>query len=150
MRKWEKKLRQPEKFICISYPQIDFLIPNDYVISSVGVKDLNISLLNNQEAGFFDFDDIASCFIQIPRQADIRTMIVLKGNGDSQFSIITTQECKVSTIPLNEFGLFSDFYSEQFQKLGFLACSFKDERLRILMDVKQTIAYMKDSQLEEL
>ena len=36
-------MRQPEKFICISYPQIDFLIPNDYVISSVGVKDLNIS-----------------------------------------------------------------------------------------------------------
>ena len=143
-------MQQPEKFVCISYPQIDFLIPNDAVLSSVGVKDLTISMLRDQEAGFFDFDEIASQFIQIPRQADIKTMIVLKGEGEKHFSIVTTQECCISIINLKEFGLFSDFYSQQFQKLGFLACSFKEERLRIILDVKSTIKFMNDSLLEEL
>ena len=143
-------MQQPEKFVCISYPQIDFLIPNDAVLSSVGVKDLTISMLRDQEAGFFDFDEIASQFIQIPRQADIKTMIVLKGEGEKHFSIVTTQECCISIINLKEFGLFSDFYSQQFQKLGILACSFKEDRLRIIMDVKSTIKFMNDSLLEEL
>ena len=53
---------QPEKFVCIPYPQIDFLIPSEEVVSSVGVKDLNLSLLSDQESGFFDFDEIASKF----------------------------------------------------------------------------------------
>ena len=143
-------MQQPEKFVCIAYPQIDFLIPNDSVVSSVGVKDLNLSLLRDEEQGFFDFDEIASQFIQIPRQADIKTMIVLKGEEDKHFSIVTTQECCINIINLKEFGLFSDFYSQQFQKLGFLACSFKEERLRIILDVKSTIKYMNDSLLEEL
>lgn len=150
MKKWEKKLQQPEKFICISYSQVDFLIPNAYVSSSVGVKDLNLSLLRDQDSGIFDFDEIASQFIQIPREADIKTMIALKDDGLNHISIVTTQECKVCSISLDEFGLFSDFYSEQFQKLGFLACCFKEDRLRILMDVKKTISYMNDCFLEEL
>ena len=141
---------QPEKFICITYPQIDFLIPSDYVASSVGVKDLSISLVSDSDSGFFDFDEIASLFIQVPRQSDVKTMIVMKDMGEKRLSLLTTQECKVSTIDLKEFGLFSDFYSEQFKKLGFLACSFKEDRLRILMDVRQTINYMNDCLLEEL
>ena len=141
---------QPERFICITYPQIDFLIPSDYVASSVGVKDLNLSLLSDQKSGFFDFDEIASQFIQIPRESAIKTMIVLKDVDGERLSIVTTQECKVSLIDLREFGLFSDFYSEKFKKLGFLACSFKEERLRILMDVRQTVNYLNDCYLEEL
>lgn len=141
---------QPERFICITYPQIDFLIPSDYVASSVGVKDLNLSLLSDQKSGFFDFDEIASQFIQIPRESAIKTMIVLKDVNGERLSIVTTQECKVSMIDLREFGLFSDFYSEQFKKLGFLACSFKEERLRILLDVRQTVKFLNDFCLEEL
>ncbi len=141
---------QLEKFVCIAYPQIDFLIPNEFVISSVGVKDLNLSLLHDEDSGFFDFDDIASQFIQIPREADIRTMIVLKSEGDKRLSVVTTQECSVSILDLNEFGLFSDFYTEQFKKLGFLACSFKNDRLRLIIDLKNTIKFMNDCLLEEL
>lgn len=143
-------MQQLEKFVCIAYPQIDFLIPNEFVISSVGVKDLNLSLLHDEDSGFFDFDDIASQFIQIPREADIRTMIVLKAEGDKRLSVVTTQECSVSILDLNEFGLFSDFYTEQFKKLGFLACSFKNDRLRLIIDVKNTIKFMNDCLLEEL
>ena len=143
-------MQQPEKFVCIAYPQIDFLIPNNLVVSSVGVKDLTISMLRDQEAGFFDFDEIASQFIQIPRQTDIKTMIVLKGDGEKHLSIVTTQDCSIDIVDLREFGLFSDFYSHQFQKLGFLACSFREERLRLIIDVKNTIKFMNDSLLEEL
>ena len=141
---------QPEKFICIEYPQVDFLIPSDFVVSSVGVKDLNLSLLRDQDSGFFDFDEIASQFIQIPREADIKTMIVLKTEGEKRLSVVTTQECSISIVDLKEFGLFSDFYSEQFKKLGFLACSFKNEKLRLIIDVKNTIKFMNDCILEEL
>ena len=141
---------QPEKFICIEYPQVDFLIPSDLVVSSVGVKDLNLSLLRDQDSGFFDFDEIASQFIQIPREADIKTMIVLKTEGEKRLSVVTTQECSISIVDLKEFGLFSDFYSEQFKKLGFLACSFKNEKLRLIIDVKNTIKFMNDCILEEL
>ncbi len=143
-------MRQPEKFICITYPQIDFLIPNEYVISCVGVKDLNISLLQNQSSGVFDFDDIARNFNQTPRVSDIKTMIVLRGQGINNMSIVTTQECRVSRIPLNTFGLFSDSYSSQFESLGILACNFEEGRLRLLINVKQIIDYMNNNLLEEL
>ena len=140
----------PEKFVCIPYPQIDFLIPSDEVVSSVGVKDLNISLLADQDSGFFDFDEIASKFIQIPREAEIKTMIILQGDEKSHLSILTTQECRVSILSLINFRLFSDFYSEQFKKLGLLACYFMEDRLGILMDVNQMIRYLNDCLGEEL
>ena len=141
---------QPEQFICIEYPQIDFLIPSDYVVSSVGVKDLDISLLHDQTSGIFDFDEIATSFLQIPRESEIKTMIVLKSDSDTHVSVVTTQECRVCKIKLKEFGLFSDFYSEQLQRFGVLACSFKENRLRLLMNIKTTIDYMNNSMLEEL
>ncbi|MCR4741305.1 MAG: hypothetical protein K5866_00325 [Treponema sp.] len=143
-------MRQPERFVCITYPQIDFLIPNDYVISCVGVKDLDISLLHDQNSGVFDFDDIASEFNQSPRQSDIKTMIVLKGQNIKNLSIVTTQECRVSTIPLTDFGLFSDAYSYAFENIGILACNFLDGRLRLLINVKNIIDYMNNSLLEEI
>ena len=118
-------MQQPEKFICISYSQVDFLIPNAYVSSSVGVKDLNLSLLRDQDSGIFDFDEIASQFIQIPREADIKTMIALKDDGLNHISIVTTQECKVCSVSLDEFGLFSDFILNSSRNLAFLPAALK-------------------------
>lgn len=141
---------QSEQFICIPYPEIDFLIPNNTVVSTVGVKDLNISLLHNETSGVFDFDEIAAQFKQTPREAEIKTLVVVKGLGENNLSIVTTQKCTLCNIDLKEFGLFSDYYTEQFQKLGFLACSFKDNRLRLILDIKSTIKYMNDFPLEEL
>ena len=143
-------MRQPEKFICISYSQIDFLIPNDYVVSAVGVKDVQFGLVHNQNSGVFDFDDIATGFSQYPRPTHVKTLIVLKDETDAQVSIVTTQECRVCTVNLNDFGVFSDFYSAPFKQFGFLACTFEENRMGILIDVKQIIDYMNDSLLEEL
>ena len=146
-------MRQPEKFVSITYQQVDFLIPNDYVISSVGVKDLDVMQLTSQDNRFFNFDDIAHAFNQVPRESDLKTLIVIKAsdsNEENHISIITTQECKVCTVHLADLNLFSDFYSEQFKKFGILACGFKDEKIRLLLDVNKTIDYMTDCTLEEL
>lgn len=145
-------MQQPEKFISIAYQQVDFLIPNDSVISSVGVKDLDMAQLQRGETGIYDFDEIAAAFMQTPHESEIKTMIVLKSGNNSadHISIVTTQECKVCTIPLTKLSLFSDFYSEQFKKLGLFACCFEENRIRLLIDVNTILNYLNDSVLEEL
>jgi len=143
-------LQEPEKFICISYPTVDFLIPNDYVHSAVGVKDLDTSLLQDYTSGIFDFDSIAAEFHQTSVKSSIKTMIVFKGSSINQLSIVTSQSCKVCTIQLKDFSLFSDYYSESFKKFGLLACNFTENRIRFLIDVKQIIKIMTTGTLEEL
>ena len=145
-------MRQPEKFISIAYQQIDFLIPNDSVISSVGVKDLDMAQFQGGATGIYDFDEIASAFMQFPRESEIKTMIVLKASdgSDNRISIVTTQECKVCTIPLSNLSLFSDFYEEQFKHLGIFACCFEENRIKLLIDVNKILSCLNDSVLEEL
>ena len=143
-------MQQPETFICISYSQIDFLIPNEYVQSAVGVKDVQIGLMHNENSGIFDFDDIAAGFSQYPRPTHVKTLIVLKDDNNNQVSVVTTQECRVCNVKLEDFKLFSDYYSSGFKQFGFLACAFEDNRMRILIDAMQLIDYMNDSMLEVL
>ena len=143
-------MQQPETFICISYSQIDFLIPNEYVQSAVGVKDVQVNLMHDENSGVFDFDDIAAGFSQYPRPTHVKTLIVLKDENNNQVSIVTTQECKVCTVKLTDFKLFSDCYFEAFKQFGFLACSFEGRRMKILIDAMQLIDYMNDSMLEVL
>ena len=143
-------MRQPDEFICISYPLIDFLIPNEYVVSAVSVKDLDITPDLSKTTGFFDFDKIASTFMQTSRKANIKTMVVLRPDDDERVSIITAQECKVCTIPLKNFALFSDVYSEPLKKMGLLACSFIEDRIRFLIDIKKITEFMSDNLVEEL
>ena len=143
-------MQQPEKFICISYSQIDFLIPNEYVISAVGVKDVQVSLMHDGSEGVFDFDDVAAGFSQYPRPTHVKTLIVLKDGNGNQVSVVTTQECKVCTVPLKDFSFFSDCYAAAFKQFGFLACTFVNNKMRMLIDAMQLIDYMNDSLLEEL
>ena len=150
MKKWEKRLKQPEKFISISYQKIDFLIPNEYVISSVGVKDVQVNFMQQENSGIFDFDEIAIGFSQYPRPTHVKTLIVLKDENDNKISIVTTQECKVCTLDLERFSLFANPYFEKFKSFGFMACLFEEGRMRILIDVQKTIDYMSFGELEEL
>ena len=143
-------MRQPDTFICISYSQIDFLIPNEYVVSAVGVKDVQVGLMHAGSEGIFDFDDIAAGFSQYPRPTHVKTLVVLKDENNNQISIVTTQECKVCTIPLKNFRLLSDCYFDGFKQFGFLACAFENNRMRILVDVMTLVDYSNDSLLEEL
>lgn len=146
-------MQQPEKFISIPYQQIEFLIPNENVFSSAGIKDFDMLQLNSENTGIYDFDEVAHEFNQTSRESDVKTMIVLKSKNEkaeNHVSIITKQECKVCTIPLNELSLFSDYYSQALKRFGILACGFKNEKLRLLVDVKQVLNYLSDRELEEL
>ncbi len=143
-------MQQPDKFICISYSHIDFLIPNDYVVSAVGVKDVQIGLMHNDNSGIFDFDDIATKFNQYPRLTHVKSLIVIRDENDNQVSIVTTQECRVCTVHLNDFRLLSDFYSDSFKNFGLLAFKFSNGKMSVLIDVNQIINYMNDNLLEEL
>ena len=138
-------MHRAENFICISYPKIDFLIPGDFVISAVSISDLDSSLLHDQTAGIFDFDEIAAVFAQLPREANIKTMILLKGEDDIPQSVVTAQECKVCTVQLDEFSLFTDFYADSFKKIGLLACIFNNNRIRFLIDIKRIMEYLQSS-----
>lgn len=132
-------MHQAEKFICVSYPKIDFLIPGEIVISAVSISDLDPSMLQDQTTGIFDFDRIASLFAQLPREANIKTMMILKGDDDIPVSVVTAQECKVCSVNLNEFSLFPDFYSECLKKVGLLACIFENKRIKLLIDIKKVM-----------
>jgi hypothetical protein len=118
------------------------LIPSDFVISAVSINDLDTSLLQDQTTGIFNFDDIASSFAQNPREANVKTMMVLQGDDDIPVSFVTGQECKVCTVPLNNFALFPDHYAGCLKKIGLLACIFEDERIKFLLDVKQAINHI--------
>lgn len=142
-------MQHPDKFVCISYPQIDFLIPGDFVISAVSIKDLDTSLLHDQTTGIFDFDEIASSFLQLPREADIKTMVIVNGD-DGPVSLVTAQECKVCTVLLSEFSLFPGFYAEFFKKFGLFACIFEADRIKFLIDIKKIVEYAHNSSLEEI
>ena len=143
-------MQQPDTFICISYSRIDFLIPNEYVQSAVGVKDVQVGFMHTDNSCVFDFDDIASGFSQYPRPTHVKTLIVLKDENNNSLSVITSQECKVCNVPLKDFRLISDYYSEGFKQFGFLACAFENNRMRILLDVKRLVDYQNDTLLEEL
>ena len=141
---------QPDTFISISYPQIDFLIPNEFVLSAVGVKDVQVNYMQEQNTGIFDFDEIAVGFCQYPRPTHVKTLVVIKDNEGNKVSIVTTQECKVCTVKLEKFSLFSNPYFESFKNFGILACNFDDNKMKIIIDVKKTIDYMTYGELEEL
>ena len=143
---------QPEKFICISYSSVDFLIPNDDVASAVGLKESNTEFMLGEGTGIYDFDALAADFEQTKRETNTNTMVMLKDKGEGTLSFVTAQECKVCIIPLQEFNLFSDFYTERLKKYGILACSFVENKARFLIDVKTAIEYKNGitATLEEL
>lgn len=145
MKKWEKRLRQPDQFVCISYSLVDFLIPGDDVLSAVGVEDFGTDFLMGQDSGIFDFEEIASKFTDDSLETNVKTMMVLKGENDTQMFVVTAHECRLCTVKLDSFSLFTDFYSDFFKSFGLLACNFVGNRIQFLLDVGRIIKYLNDT-----
>ena len=144
-------MQHPDRFICISYPTVDFLIPDDEVFTAVGMMNFEESMVGF-ETGIYNFDELAKEYQGDKRDANVKTMIVLKENGKGQTSLVTAQECKVCKIPLKNFSLFSDIYADSLKAFGILACSFTDDKIRYLIDVRKAVKYMEDANclLEEI
>ena len=143
---------QPEKFICISYPKIDFLIPNAYVFTAVGVQNFDADMMCSADSGIFNFDTIAENFNEPVKDKDVRTMVILKKDNEAQpqTSLVTTSECRVCLLNLETFSLFSDFYTQALAHLGIQACIFTGKRIQFLIDVKKLIDYISAAGIEEI
>ena len=115
------------------------LIPNDEIDSAVGLRDFNVQY--GDGTGIYDLDEIAADFHQTKRETSIYTMIMLKTQNSRQISFITSRECRVCRISLQEFSLFSDLYSEKLKHFGILACSFTESKIRFLIDVRKIMDY---------
>ncbi len=141
---------QHNKFICISYSNIDFLIPNDDVQSALSLKDFDVGSMCGSFSGIYNFDDVAENFCEAKKEKNIRTMVMLKKDGVSQVSFVTASECKVCKLDLSKFSTFSDYYSDRLMHFGIIACYFENERLQYLIDAKKLIEYVNDSDVEEI
>ncbi|MBR1640280.1 MAG: hypothetical protein IJ688_12925 [Treponema sp.] len=137
-------MQHPERFICISYSKIDFLIPNDDVHTAVSLKEFDVEQMCGPMSGIYNFDEIAMLFKEPKVEKNVHTMIMLKKKDSSQISFITTSECRVCVIPLENFSLFSDYYAQSLFHLGILACNFENDRMRYLLDVRKLIDYVND------
>jgi len=135
-------LPQPDRFICISYSNLDFLIPNDEVFSAVSLKEFDVEQMCGSLTGIYNLDDIAKYFNEKPLEKNIHTMVMLKKTGGTQVSFVTNSECRVCKIKLDDFGLFSNYYSSRLAHLGIQACSFEEKRIRYLLDIRKIIDYL--------
>ncbi len=129
---------QHEKFICISYSSIDFLISNSEVGSAISMPDFTPEIAGT-DTGIFNLDDYAAAFNQSGKDTSSYTMFILKGNNMEHLSFVTSCECNIITIPLKDFSLFSDTYAEGLKKSGILACNFTENRNRYFIDIKKIL-----------
>ena len=143
-------MQQPEKFICISYSNVDFLIPNEDVQSALSLKDFDVESMCGVFTGIYNFDEIAEKFKEIKVEKNIRTMVMLRKDGVSQVSFVTASECKVCILDLSKFSTFSDYYTDRLLHFGILACYFENDRLQYLIDAKKLIEYVTESDVEEI
>ena len=133
-----------ERFICISYSLVDFLIPHDDIVSAVSIGEFDTEAMCGPMTGIFDFDSIAAEFGEERLKKNVCTMIILKKDDEevTQRSIITASECKVRIIKLTDFSLFSDFYAQSLAHLGFQACVFDGGRIQFLVDINRMLDYL--------
>lgn len=152
-----------ENFICLSYSSLSFLIPKNDVISASfcdkssfikGVNGDSKIIMSSQIIPYIDVDLFAKYLDQTVVDSDVKTCIVVECKGifkDSDtFGILTSSDCKVQNISLDEFSLFSNFYNDNFQKMGLLACRFDkndNSKLGYLIDIKTFLKKYPESLL---
>lgn len=134
-----------ENFICLSYSTINFLIPKSDVVNAFfcdkanfirGVDGDSKVVVGSQMLPYIDVDLSAKLLNQTIVENDIKTCVVLNCPGifkeSDTFGIVTSSDCKVQKINLNEFAIFSEQYSNKLSKLGLVACKFnKNEPSKI-------------------
>ena len=137
-----------KKFICFSYPQIDFYfsesnVPAAFFSSENDFKEgkLHVDAVEffKSEMPFVDFDLLARLFFSSIKTLTGRTSLIFKGknvfNNGEDFALVTSGNCKIIEKKLSDFSLFSDFYSACFVSKGILAWSFVLEKPAFLIDL---------------
>ena len=131
-----------ENFICLSYQTMDFLFPEDNVITA-GNSRGSLNYLG-EELKTIDFDKavVQLRFLRGPAAhidyKKVRTTVILKNDGlmedANHFALLTSADCKVTPVSLDTFSLFGQPY-DGLHKAGILACSFYEEKIAYLIDL---------------
>lgn len=138
-----------KKFICFSYPQIDFYfsesnVPAAFFSSENDFKEgklhVDVAEFFKSEMPFVDFDLLARLFSSSIKTLTGRTSLIFKGknvfNNGEDFALVTSGNCKIIEKKLSDFSLFSDFYSPYFVSNGILAWSFAAHKPAFLIDLE--------------
>ena len=131
-----------ENFICLSYQTMDFLFPEDNVVTAGNSKGY-LSYMG-EELQTIDFDKavVQLRFLRGPAAhidyKKVRTSVTMKNNGlmndAKHIALLTSADCKVAPVSLESFSLFGQPYTG-LHKAGILACSFYDEKIAYLIDL---------------
>lgn len=139
-------------FVCLSYKDIDYLILQSSVLTSIYINPLNRILENDKEYILFNKDKILcknffSMFYgsQIEENKAINALVF---NAETipniesvftkkqNFALLTTSDSKVLTIPNNEFVLIKGEIGEILQSKGISAVRFINNRIQYFIDLE--------------
>lgn len=136
-----------EKFINLSYKNIELLFRKSEINSALGCKkdDVITDECGNKKIrtsfGDYDYFDI-DAFISKSgfeiKESSVRTAIILKNK-----TLITSAICKVEDHEWSDFSLFSEFYSKSFERFGYVACSFQSKKIQYLLDINKFLEFVK-------
>lgn len=127
---------QPETFISISYDTFDFLLPKDG-FSCVAADE---SYAAADMAAGYDLDELARTFSANIPKSSVRTLLLLNKGGE-QLAFMTSCQCKVCTIALENFSVFADRYEAGMLQRGIIACRFTERGISYLLDIKKFVSY---------
>lgn len=150
-------MEHSENFISLAYSNIDFLVKKDLVKTAFSFSEKDIledeSKIKrvpflSQQIACIDFDKYVEKMNQNFGCSDLKKCIILECSnilpGENQIALTFSAECKVKKIKYKDFSLFSDFYTNFFEKKGILACSFKEKGfVSYLIDIETFLRYQE-------
>lgn len=155
-------MQHRKKFICLSYPAINFFIAEEKIPSAICCQKenmhdsrikINSSDVFETELPYIDFDLCAQLFCRQIASSSMRTALVLKSqglfDGSENFALITSADCKIIEKEIRTFSLFSTVYFEFFKSRGILAGDFSKEKNGFLLDVRSFLDFYKKWNLQK-
>lgn len=151
-------MNHSEKFVCLSYPKLNFFFPQKNIPAVLCCKPedfsdgkLKIPSLDNKTSSisFIDFDICAQSFFQHTEVQKIKTAFLISDENiceplfesEKNLTVITSAECFVIEKEASSFSLFSPLYFEHLKKIGIFACSFSENKFGILIDIKKFLDF---------
>lgn len=139
-------------FVCLSYKNIDYLILQSSVLTSIYVNRENKIKENGQSYIFFNKDKIVCkdffSMLNYSQNDDENAINALVFNTETipntdsvftnkqNFALLTTSDSKVLTIQNKEFTLIKGEIGEVLQSKGISAVRFIDDRIQYFIDLE--------------
>lgn len=138
-------MKECSKFVCIAAENINFLIPSSQVITSVYCNGGNYFwndqfIFENNTIPYIDFYNDNTNLEYFGDVHYTETALVVKNKklfeDQKYFAVVTSKECSVLEIEYRKFSLFSKKFEKEFEKKGFVACYFNNQKIYYLIDIE--------------